>query len=171
MNPVKIAFIGPESSGKTTLAIESSKLFKGLYIPEYARVYLNDKGSAFKYNMEDLLIIAEKQYQSYQVSQQKILFIDTEMIVMAIWAKDKFGYIPDEITEKIKSQEITQYFLCKPDFPWHYDILREDKNRRDVIFQNYLQFLKNNFIKFEILSGDFQSRIEKINLFLSGIKP
>ena len=37
----KISIVGPESSGKTTLAVFLSKILKGIYVNEYARDYLN----------------------------------------------------------------------------------------------------------------------------------
>ena len=39
----KISILGPESSGKTTLAIGLSKLLKEEYVKEYAREYLKKK--------------------------------------------------------------------------------------------------------------------------------
>ena len=170
MNKSKIAFIGPESSGKTSLAEECARLFNGIYIPEFAREYLSSKGDFYKYSIDDLLFIAEKQFESFKKPSGKILFIDTEMIVMSIWAKDKFGFIPDKILKLTANQQIDKYYLCKPDFPWQFDKLREDPGRQNDIFDLYKLTLDSYNINYEVLFGDFGSRIKKIELFLSSDK-
>ena len=40
---IKIAFVGPESTGKTTLASQLAEEFNTNWIPEFARDYLQDK--------------------------------------------------------------------------------------------------------------------------------
>ena len=40
----KVGIIGPESTGKSTLARELAEQFKGTYVPEYAREYVERKG-------------------------------------------------------------------------------------------------------------------------------
>ena len=40
---LKIAFTGPESSGKTTMAELIAEVYSTSFIPEYAREFLKDK--------------------------------------------------------------------------------------------------------------------------------
>ena len=51
----KIVVIGPESSGKSTLCQDLSAYFKSSYLPEYARIYLENNGSQYTY--QDVLKI------------------------------------------------------------------------------------------------------------------
>ena len=61
----KISIIGPESSGKTTLAIFLSKILQGIYVNEYARDYLNKNKT---YTINDLDIFAFKQTEIINLS-------------------------------------------------------------------------------------------------------
>ena len=55
----KIVVIGPESSGKTTLCKDLATYHQTSWIPEYARIYLEENGSNYQY--EDLEKIARGQ--------------------------------------------------------------------------------------------------------------
>ena len=45
---IKIAFVGPESTGKSTLASQLAKEFNTSFIPEFARNYLQKKWDSKK---------------------------------------------------------------------------------------------------------------------------
>ena len=64
---LKIGIIGPESTGKSTLSHYLSNRYAGLLVPEYARVYLEERarecGHAYAYTRDDVLKIAEYQVQ------------------------------------------------------------------------------------------------------------
>jgi nicotinamide riboside kinase len=55
----KIAVIGPESTGKTTLCEQLAQHYNTLWCPEFAREYLLTHGMDYDY--EDLLYIAKEQ--------------------------------------------------------------------------------------------------------------
>jgi nicotinamide riboside kinase len=55
----KIVVIGPESTGKSTLCYQLAQHFKSLWVPEFARQYLEKKGPGYSY--DDLLVIAKGQ--------------------------------------------------------------------------------------------------------------
>ncbi len=55
----KIVIIGPESTGKSTLTKQLAAHYNTIACPEYARQYLNEKGTS--YTFDDLLTIANGQ--------------------------------------------------------------------------------------------------------------
>ena len=62
-NCLKVVLFGPESTGKTTLAINLAQHYKTNYVPEYARGYLQEKWNKYKdiCSLEDLPIIVKEQ--------------------------------------------------------------------------------------------------------------
>ena len=58
----KVGIIGPESTGKSTLARELAEQFKGTYVPEYAREYVERKGST-EVTYDELCGIARHQIE------------------------------------------------------------------------------------------------------------
>ena len=96
----KIVILGPESTGKSTLCEELAQHYDALWCPEFAREYLLTYG--MNYDYDDLLTIAKGQLAledeyavlaTHEWAQQEIkrtssplLFIDTNMYVMKVWA-------------------------------------------------------------------------------------
>lgn len=60
--PFIITIVGPESSGKTTLARELASFYNAPWVPEYARKYLEGLGRPYREN--DLHRIAEGQLEA-----------------------------------------------------------------------------------------------------------
>ena len=56
---LKIAILGPESTGKSTLAEQLAKYFGTDFVPEYSREYLKD--FAGQYQIDDVVKIAQGQ--------------------------------------------------------------------------------------------------------------
>ncbi len=159
----KIAVIGPESSGKTTLVEFISKEFDVVAVEECAREYLLNLDNPTIYSLDDLIEIANIQFDKFERTQSKsnnIIISDTEILTVKIWAEDKFGYCPNEINELFSKQSFDIYLLCKPDIEWKYDILREDKDRRDIIFNIYRNYCIEFKLKYIVIEGDIESRNE-----------
>ena len=58
---VRIAVTGPESTGKTTLAMQLADLFNGQYIAEFAREYVEKLPA--HYTFDDVEAIAKTQVE------------------------------------------------------------------------------------------------------------
>ena len=61
----KIGIIGPESTGKSTLARYLARRYKGTYVPEYARTYVEQKGSR-EVTFDELCEIAKHQIEEME---------------------------------------------------------------------------------------------------------
>jgi len=110
---IKIAFTGPESSGKTTLAKKIAAVYNGIFVEEFARTFLEGKSS---YVQEDLDVIAEGQMKMWDF-ETELLIADTEMTVICIWSHYKYGVISQKIKKLFDQQQFDLLFLCKPNIP------------------------------------------------------
>ena len=160
----KIVLTGPECSGKTTLSIEISKGFQLPLVSECARKYLSSINR--NYNYQDLLQIARMQLDLEtenirKYENKKILICDTNLQVIKIWSFVKFAKCDPFIINNEDPKAL--YILCKPDFKWIYDPLREDKNNRDSLFELYKKDLVKNNRQFIIADGSIKRRIKMLN--------
>jgi len=74
----KIAITGPESTGKSLLAEQLARYYNTVYVPEYAREYIDNLNKP--YNFDDILKIAKAQLKNEKLLEtkaNKILFCDT----------------------------------------------------------------------------------------------
>ena len=173
----KVVVIGPESTGKSTLCKQLANHYNTLWVPEFAREYLEKNGTDYSY--ENLLTIAKEQVcledqyikrmenlnpeTGSSAIQQPLLFIDTDMYVMKIWCEFVFDKCPNWILNQIATRQYDLYLLCNVDLPWTKDALREypDFEIRDKLYHYYKDVMINQPIPWVEISGDYYQRIKK----------
>ena len=156
----RIAITGPESTGKSELAKGLAGRYNTLWVPEYAREYLNKLGRPYEY--EDILSIAKGQVSGEEEQLEKaqgFLFVDTEMIVLKIWCEVKYKKCHQWILDQLEKQQYDLYLLPDIDLPWQPDPLREHPDKRKELFDLYLDELKRRNLPFEIVDGFGEQRL------------
>jgi NadR type nicotinamide-nucleotide adenylyltransferase len=172
----KIAIIGPESTGKSTLCEQLAQHYETMWCPEYAREYLMNYGKNYSY--EDLLTIAKGQLaleDEYSLTLEKQslplledgghipLFIDTDMYVMKVWCEFVFGQCHRFILDQIVERKYDFYLLCNVDLPWTKDELREypDLETRKKLYQIYKDIMVNQSVPWVEISGVDEQRLQR----------
>lgn len=156
---IRIAFTGPESTGKTALAEAVSKALNGTYIEEFARTYLEENGP--EYFVEDLDTMAQGHSDAIQNCKQELQLVDTDFLVFKIWSEYKYDAASPLIHRLVSENWFDLHVLCAPDFPWEEDELRENPQDRDVLFQLYFEALEKYRKPYIIVEGPLEKRIKK----------
>ena len=155
---MRIALTGPESTGKTTLAVLLAEYLGATCIPEFARSYLLERQGI--YDQSDLLAIAKGQLNLWvQNEKAPRLVSDTEMIVLKIWSEFKYGEVDPFILDALSNQRFDHYFLCYPDIAWEEDPLREHPEQRMELFALYLKELQERRLPFTVVKGETFTRL------------
>ena len=165
MSCKKIVFIGVESSGKTTLAHALAEKLQGTYVPEYARLYLDENG--LEYQQSDLLAIAKRQLQLVNEAQEKEqhwLICDTDLLVSKVWSEQVFGSCDEWITAQLYHAKADVYILCTPDIAWEYDPQRTMPILKDrlALHQHYQALLEQLACEFITVKGSLENRIQQV---------
>lgn len=150
----RIAITGPESTGKSQLSKQLADIFKTLWVPEFAREYLDQINKP--YNYQDILIISKQQFINENEMAKKaenFIFCDTDFTVTKIWCEFKFNKCFSWINQKFYNHKYDFYLLCNIDLPWEFDPQRENPDEREILFKIYLNtLLKANF-PFAVVNG------------------
>lgn len=162
---MRIAFTGPESCGKSTLAKWVSEKYNLPLSEEFAREFLAQKESYFQ---EDLDSITTGQLIDWQKKGPKFV-ADTEMTVLKIWSEYRFKNTSHLILAAHKKQAFDHYFLCAPDIPWEADPLRENPLNREELFLLYEAELILHQWPFTILKGSLEDRQKEVNFILKDL--
>jgi len=157
----KIAITGPESTGKSILAEQLALHYQTVWVPEYARGYLEHLGRP--YEEKDILLIARGQLSAEAVQLKKartFLFCDTESLVTMIWSKVRYNRCDSWIRNAVETHLYDLYLLCDIDLPWEYDPLREHPDRRQYLFDLYYNELKRRQFPFAVVRGTGTDRLD-----------
>jgi NadR type nicotinamide-nucleotide adenylyltransferase len=165
----KIVLVGPESTGKTTLAQQLAIHFETVCTTEMARHFLERQKGIYDY--EDLEKIARLQVEEEKNKlheAKKILICDTNLLVIKIWSEYKFSKCAPFILNEMAKNQSEIYLLCYPDIAWEFDALREHPDEKDrlEIFKIYEAELVAMNKKFLVLKGNEEMRIENAVEFI-----
>jgi len=159
---IRIAIIGPESTGKSVLSQELASYFKGDWIPEYAREYIEQLDRPYNYN--DVCEIAINQIQIQQIyllkNSPEYVFFDTELIITKVWFEYCYKKIPDFLKDYLSKNYFDFYLLCAPDLPWIPDAVREHGTDREYFFDWYKNEIQKLGTTFYIVNGQGEKRTQ-----------
>jgi nicotinamide riboside kinase len=171
--PRRICILGPESTGKSTLAKNLAGAFGATLVPEYARehiTYRNTDGHGTDKHSPltgaDLELIARGQFVSQSIlagAEKNILIADSDLLTTSLYAETLFGHCPGWIEELSgdPSQIFDLYLLTSPDVPWVDDAHRVDREGRAKFFEGCQQKLIAKGLAYVLIGGDWQSRFKQ----------
>jgi nicotinamide riboside kinase len=177
---MRIAIVGPESSGKTTLAEGLMFRTMGGYIGDATREYLDELERP--YTEDDLLemaqdhaqwfgdvdALAEEHHQALhgkdpiaRRAPRKPVFFDTDILNIKIWSQEKFGRVHPEIERLVRVLHYDLRLLCRPDIPWEPDPQRENPHDRDRLFAVWEREMQAHGFPYVIIEGSREEREQK----------
>lgn len=163
---VKVVLYGPESTGKTTMAKSLAEHYKTVWVPEFAREYLQDKWDREMKPCEphDLLPIARGQMRLENELARianKILICDTDLLETKVYSEAYYiGYCPPEIEKAALANQYQLYLLTYIDTPWVPDDLRDKPGERERMYRYFKDTLKRYNRNFITLKGNEEERFQ-----------
>lgn len=157
----KVAIVGPECTGKTSLAEALAKHYQTEWVREYARGYLNKL--AVPYVQEDLLRIAQGQMRiedEFVRDANRVLVCDTNLVVIKIWSEFKYKRVDQWIVDELTKRKYDLHLLMQIDVPWVADPQREHPDHREELYTLYKQELQSMKVPFVEISGNEAVRLQ-----------
>ncbi len=158
----RVAFIGGESTGKTTLARMMAEHLQTAWVPEYGRTLWERQGGELK--PEDLLRIAMTQPQHEDEAARRAyrwLFCDTTPWVTLGYSGWMFGTAPEAL-QQAALRPYDLLFLCAPDIPFDQDGTRLGEAFRAQQHAWYVRELQARGAQYVLLQGDLETRIATV---------
>ncbi|WP_299102335.1 ATP-binding protein [uncultured Winogradskyella sp.] len=163
---VKVVLFGPESTGKTTLSRQLARHYHSVWVPEYAREYLQNKWNNERKTCEpnDLLPIAIGQMNLENSLAQKtnsVLICDTDLLETKVYSEAYYLGTCDPILDTYAlKNSYDLYFLTYIDTPWEADDLRDKPNERERMFKAFQSALEMHNRPYILLKGNKKERLE-----------
>ena len=160
---IKVVLFGPESTGKSTLAAQLADYYNTVFVPEYSRIYAEEKLLRNKLlTKKDVLPIAEGQMRLENKLSPKanaILICDTDLLETKVYSEAYYDGACDPDLEKYAIENFYDlYFLTYIDIPWEADDLRDKPHEREVMFKAFENALKTYNKPYVLLKGSMKER-------------
>ncbi|RXG22061.1 ATP-binding protein [Leeuwenhoekiella aequorea] len=142
-----------------------SEYYKGAFVPEFARDYLQQKWENKKQicTPEDILPIAQGQIElenNAVNSGNKMIFCDTDLLETKVYSEAYFeGWCDLSVTKAALGNSYDLYFLTYIDIPWEADDLRDRPDQRQEMFDLFEQALIENDRRYVLLKGNIEQRL------------
>lgn len=158
----KIAIVGPESTGKSTMSAYLAKHYNTVWVPEFARDYCAALTEPPTWQDEINMFFGQLALEEeYLPKANKLLICDTTFITVKIWSDQMFGSSPQEVLDELPKHPYDFYLLLDIDMPWEEDPLRDFPDMREhfmAIWHKELQELNANYV---VIAGIGQQRYDE----------
>ncbi len=187
---VKIAILGVESTGKTTLCQDLAAHFHTEWVEEYMRPYLQQKWDASKQSCEwaDLMPIAEGQValenhktlsvntlnanalNANTLNANRYLFCDTSLFELMVYAYWYYGACPAAIQQAALAHQYELILLTDIDVAWVADDLRDAPHQRHEIDAAFDAAFNHYGKPFRRIGGNRQTRVATVAAWLEELQ-
>ena len=159
---VKIAVVGPESTGKSTVAAQLAQRLDTVCVPEYAREYCRHLNREYTLQDEMNMFYGQVALERSLVplAKNNVLVCDTMFLTIKVWCDHLFGHTPEEVLTAIRQSDYDLYLLMDIDLPWADDPLRDFPTLREHfmgVWHDELQAINANYT---VISGLGEKRHE-----------
>ena len=158
----RIAVLGAESTGKTTLVQALPTRLDTCWVPEYGRELWEARDGRLAF--PDMLHIAHTQVEREDAAVNdafRFIVCDTTPLTTLLYAQTMFEHV-DPMLVDLADRFYDHVFLCEPDFEFV-----QDGTRRDAAFQAYqhrwyARELDRRAVSFQRLTDSVQARLGRV---------
>ena len=170
MTVARVAILGAESSGKSTLAEALARHYKTLWVPEYLREFVDVHGRVP--DEEDQYPIARTQMQREDAAAaqaNRFLFCDTTPLMTALYSRWYWDRVDVQLEQLEQRHDYAFTIVTAPDGPWQPDGLqRESEEVRQRVHQQVIERLRERAIDHLLVEGSLAQRMAQVERLLAG---
>lgn len=166
----RVSVFGPESTGKSTLAVALARAFETSHVPEFARAYLESRGGVLARG--DMDVIAHGQIAVEDAAAgdaNRLLVCDTDPLATVVWCEVMYGEAPAWLREQATARRYELTLLCDVDLPWTHDLVRYLPHDRPGFFARCEAALRAANRRYVIVRGAGEARAEAARMAIAAM--
>lgn len=155
----RVCLIGPECTGKTTLAARLAAHYSAAWSPEFAREY--GERVARPLTFDDVSPIAEGQIANEERATRTaapLVILDTDLISTVVYARHHYGRCPRWIERAAAARRADLYLLVEIDVTWSADGVRDSGERREQLRREFEEALVAYGARYVVIRGHWAER-------------
>lgn len=159
--PVRVVIIGPEASGKTTLAAQLAAELNAPWVPEAARLFAESHDGPLSLDtVEPIARLSIKLEDAALSRNPRMIIRDTDLISTVVYSQHYYGTVAPWIVEEARARLADLYLLFHPDLPWSSDGIRDSPVGREELFAEFRSALESFGASYREVSGGGDERRE-----------
>lgn len=164
----RVAILGAESSGKSTLSEALARDYATIWVPEYLREFVDVQARVPR--EEDQFGIARTQLareDAAALCAGRFLFCDTTALMTALYSRVYWDRVDAQLAQLAARHEYAFTLVTAPDGPWEPDGLqRESEEVRQMVHRMLLEMLAARGIRYTLLEGALAQRLHQVHALL-----
>ncbi len=172
----RVAVIGAESTGKTTLVKDLARHYGTVWVPEYGRVYTDGKGFTGPegaWRPEEFVAIANGQNEledSLAEASNGLVICDTDAFATGIWYERYFGARSPAVEAIAKERKYDLYILTDDAIPFEQDGTRDGNEEiRSMMHNTFIKRLHEAGKKYLLVRGSKEERLAQAIRAIDGL--
>ena len=160
----RIAILGAESSGKSTLAAALAEHYHTLWVPEYLREFVDTHQRVPREEDQyGIALTQQTRENDAAMRAQRFLFCDTTPLMTALYSKVYWGRVDAQLAALDSVHDYALTLVTAPDGPWMPDGLqRESEAVRQSVHALVLANLNVRGIAYTVVAGEPAQRMEQV---------
>jgi nicotinamide riboside kinase len=160
----RVVLIGPEATGKTTLARELAEEYDVPWTPEAARLFAESWPEPLSLATVDPIARLSMRLEDEAVAAMApghvpaLLIRDTDLVSTVVYSRHYYGTVAAWIAEEARARRGDLYLLCRPDLPWLPDGVRDRPMHRERLYEAFRQELVGLDARIVEVSGSGEAR-------------
>jgi len=164
----RIAILGAESSGKSTLAEALALRYATLWVPEYLREFVDVNGRVpFESDQYPIACMQLEREDAAAEQASRYLFCDTTPLMTALYSRQYWGRVDPQLARLDSRHDYFMTLVTAPDGPWEPDGLqRESEEVRQRVHRMLVETLDARGIAYVLLEGELDVRLQRVESIL-----
>lgn len=164
----RIAILGAESTGKSTLAAALATQYQTLWVPEFLREFVETRQRTPAEHEQFFIATTQVAREDDAIRRATdFLFCDTTPLMTSVYSDFYWGRVDAGLDGLTRDHRYDLTIVTSPDMPWMADGLqRESEAVRQTIHDALLAELAQRRIPFLLLSGNLEERMRQVGAWL-----
>jgi NadR type nicotinamide-nucleotide adenylyltransferase len=169
----RVAILGAESSGKSTLAATLAVHYNTVWVPEYLREFVEAEARVpFERDQFRIAQIQMEREHAAAAGASRFLFCDTTPFMTAIYSGVYWGRVDPQLAALDHLDDYAVTLVTAPDGPWVADGLqRESEAVRQSVHRALIDKLERRSIAYTLVTGSLEQRVVQAERVLNHIVP
>jgi HTH-type transcriptional repressor of NAD biosynthesis genes len=155
----RVCVLGPEATGKTTLADRLAKHYDTVMVGEFARTLVDVSGRRVSDHLYPMILKGQAASEAALARQaNRVLICDSDAFTIMLYRRLYFGDCPDYVRAEAERERYDLYVLTTSDTPAGGSAPHGHPEQRSWFFERSVEWLTRRAAHYVIVNGSWDER-------------